>query len=75
LEFDTDTELFEKVHRVRYEQGLPSISLVDALEDPDSTFWMAGVLTKAKRWSYEREWRAEWPIPLRTRSLSPNLDG
>ena len=57
LEFDTNTELFRKALPVRYDDGLPALNIVQALEGTAPVDWMADVLTKARCWSYEREWR------------------
>lgn len=58
LEFDTAADWFERVYPVRYDDELPSVNVVDALMDPGSTRWLDLLLTKAKCWEYENEWRA-----------------
>lgn len=58
LEFSTDCELFERVHRVRYSTDVPRLNVVDALTRPDGVAWLDMVLTKSSCWEYEKEWRA-----------------
>lgn len=57
LEFDTSSELLQRLHRVQYVDNVPAINL-RAMLLHDSSQVLAGLLTKAACWSYEREWRA-----------------
>ena len=57
LEFDTTSPILGKFHPITYTDRIPEINIVDLLvSDHASVLW--GLLTKAKCWSYEREWRA-----------------
>ena len=62
LEFDTAQPPFNKAQEVHYVDTPPLLSPVDVLvEDPsddkNDTLLRAFVLTKARCWSYEQEWR------------------
>lgn len=58
LEFDTTSEPFQKINRVRYVPSLPPLSLATVLLDPDSRPLRELFYTKSDAWQYEREWRA-----------------
>lgn len=58
LEFSTSTELFSKIHQVRYVPTLPSISVAAVLLDHDFDPVQDLFCTKSVAWSYEKEWRA-----------------
>jgi hypothetical protein len=57
LEFDTSSPWLSRLHRVRYTDDLPELSVVDMLVGEDVDI-LALLLTKASCWAYEREWRA-----------------
>lgn len=62
LEFDTSVPPFNKALEVHYVDAPPVLNPVDVLvdgpsDDPDNDLLRAFVLTKARCWSYEQEWR------------------
>ena len=59
LEFDASVPPFSNAFEVSYSDSVPSINPVAVLvNDPnDNEILRAFVLTKARCWSYEREWR------------------
>jgi hypothetical protein len=56
LEFETDDLFFSQVHPVEYTSTLPCVNLPDAWDTSVGSH-TEGLLTKAKEWEYEREWR------------------
>jgi Protein of unknown function (DUF2971) len=57
LEFDTDAEpMFTKAKQVQYADAVPSLG-VETFTKADFAQMMKLLLTKAKCWEYEREWR------------------
>lgn len=58
LEFDTESEPFQKVNPVRYVPSLPPLSVAEILLDRDFHPVLELFCTKADAWKYEREWRA-----------------
>jgi hypothetical protein len=58
LEFDTSAEPFKKIHPVRYVTSVPSITIEQALLDPEFHPIRELFCTKAEAWRYEAEWRA-----------------
>lgn len=64
LEFDTGSQVFEKLHPVKYSREIANVVLQDALtEDGLLRLFSAAVTTKSKEWSYEQEWRLLHSIP------------
>lgn len=57
LEFDTTSPWLNRLHQVRYTDELTELDVVDLLVS-DTLNVLSLVLTKARCWSYEREWRA-----------------
>jgi hypothetical protein len=58
LELDATQPPWSEAHRVEYSATPPRIDPVDVLLRPDpSVLFSAMVLTKAKCWEYEQEWR------------------
>lgn len=57
LEFNTETEPFEKVKKVRYTQTMPEFDVVPILCDEDFDPVSELYCTKAIDWAYEHEWR------------------
>lgn len=58
LEFDTSTEAFQKLKKVRYLPALPALSISNFLPEIDFDPIQDLFCTKSKAWKYEREWRA-----------------
>lgn len=57
LEFDTSADpAFLKSHKVRYSNAIPQLG-VETFLDGDFSQLMGLLLTKAKCWEYEQEWR------------------
>lgn len=57
LEFDTSTEPFQKIKKVRYEHNMPAFDVVPMLCDEDFDPVLDLYCTKAFDWAYEHEWR------------------
>lgn len=58
LEFDTASEVFQKIHQVRYVPTLPVLTLSQLLFGRDFHPVQELFCTKSEAWAYEREWRA-----------------
>lgn len=59
LEFQTDDPFFSQIHPVKYPDTghLPCVNLLTPGWDRLTSLHAEGLLTKAKEWAYEREWR------------------
>lgn len=58
LEFDTSTELFQKIKQVRYKSNIPEFDAVALLCDEGFDPVPDLYCTKAIDWAYENEWRS-----------------
>jgi len=58
LEFDSLSEPFSKINKVRYVPTLPALSISSVLFDPDFHLMLELFCTKSEAWAYEKEWRA-----------------
>jgi hypothetical protein len=56
LEFDTQNNFFGKALEVKYSEKLPIINIIE-YENMNHSQFADILLTKAKDWEYEREWR------------------
>ena len=57
LEFRTDYEPFNKLHKVNYVSKFPEIDFVSEVLQGNSTKLIELYCTKSKVWKYEKEWR------------------
>lgn len=57
LEFDTASEPFQRIHRVRYVPQLPPLTVANVLLDSEFEPILELFCTKSDAWRYEREWR------------------
>lgn len=57
LEFNTDCQPFEKLHKVTYSRVMPEIDPANILINDDFEQVLRLFCTKSDDWSYEREWR------------------
>ncbi|MEC9412191.1 MAG: DUF2971 domain-containing protein [Pseudomonadota bacterium] len=57
LEFDTETELFEKAKKVKYVDEMPKLNALSVFADGERREVLDLFCTKSKAWKYEREWR------------------
>lgn len=58
LEFRTDFEPFNKLHKVRYADTMPQFQLSDFIRNENHSQMMDMFCTKSSAWAYEKEWRA-----------------
>ena len=58
LEFDTECDLFEKFHKVKYAKQMPVLQLDHVLVDNVFEEQFIDLFrTKSIHWGYEKEWR------------------
>ncbi|MBN1508979.1 MAG: DUF2971 domain-containing protein [Sedimentisphaerales bacterium] len=57
LEFQTNDPLFSNVHPVSYSSTLPCVNLLTPDWNEVTGAYAKALLTKAKEWTYEHEWR------------------
>jgi len=57
LEFDTNSEIFEKAKKVKYVDTMPKLNIASIFADKEREHIMDLFCTKSKAWDYEQEWR------------------
>ncbi len=57
IELQTDNNFFSRARHVEYDIDLPCLDLLEPMWDKQIAQGVAGLLTKARNWAYEKEWR------------------
>lgn len=57
LEFDTNSEIFEKARKVKYVDTMPKLNIASIFADKEHEHIMDLFCIKSKAWEYEQEWR------------------
>ncbi|MFT6835252.1 MAG: hypothetical protein ACJA0H_001288 [Francisellaceae bacterium] len=57
LEFDTNSEIFEKARKVKYLDTMPKLNIASIFADKEREHIMDLFCIKSKAWEYEQEWR------------------